>query len=99
MTAAATTGGVALAKGWGRLTTIQDASSALTVSLGDNSAAAALLGDTLDVVRGTPFNLDQFARGAQQLAGMNVEAAKVPHYLEGIGEANIFTPVVGETRS
>jgi tape measure domain-containing protein len=88
MTAAAATGTAALVKGWDRLTTIQDASGALSVSLGDSAAAASLLGDTLDVVRGTPFNLDQFAAGAQQMAGMGVEAAKVPHYLEAIGEAS-----------
>lgn len=87
-TAVVATGTAALVKGWSRLTTIQDADAALEISLGSSAEAAALLEDTLDTVRGTPFNLDQFARGAQQLAGMNVEAEKVPHYLEAIGEAS-----------
>lgn len=77
----------ALVKGWGRLTTIEDATTALTISLQDSGAAAGLLGDVLDVVSGTPFNLDEFAAGAQQLVGMGIEAEKVPGYLEAIGEA------------
>src|SRR5690606_21515378 len=50
--------------------------------------AAALLDDVLGVVRGTPFNLDQFAAAAQQLVGFGVDARKVPTYLTAIGEAS-----------
>ncbi len=87
VTAAVGVGATALVKGWSRLTTIQDSTAALTISLGSSADAAALLGDVLDTVRGTPFNLDQFARGAQQLVGMGIEAEKVPGYLTAIGEA------------
>jgi tape measure domain-containing protein len=91
-TGAAIAGGGLLAtslfRGWDRLTTIQDSTAALTIALGDATAAGQLLDDVLDVVRGTPFNLDQFARGAQQLVGFGVEAEKVPGYLTAIGEAS-----------
>lgn len=89
-TVAATTG-VAIASlvsGYSRMTTIQDSAAALTISLGDSAAAASLLDDVLGVVRGTPFNLDAFAQGAQQLVGMGIEAEKVPGYLTAIGEAS-----------
>ena len=79
--------GTALVKGFGRLTAIQDATAALTISLGDSAAAGKLLAQVLDVVRGTPFNLDQFATAAQRLAGMGIEAAKIPRVLTAIGEA------------
>lgn len=78
----------ALTTGWGRLTTIQDATSALTISLGDATKAADLLGNVLDVVTGTPFNLDQFAAAAQRMVGMGIEAQKIPTYLTAIGEAS-----------
>jgi tape measure domain-containing protein len=88
VTTATAVAGVAITKGWDRFTTIENAGSALTISLGSSAKAASLLGDTLDVVRGTPFSLDQFAAGAQQLAGMSVAASKIPHYLTAIGEAS-----------
>lgn len=76
-----------LTGGWQRFTTIEDATAALTVSLGDATKAADLLDDVLGVVSGTPFNLDQFASAAQLMAGMGVAANKIPGYLEAIGEA------------
>lgn len=78
----------ALVKGWQRYTTIEDATAALTISLGDATQAAGLLDEVLGVVSGTPFNLDQFAQAGQQLAGMGVDAEKVPGYLTAIGEAS-----------
>src|SRR5690606_18754694 len=89
--AAAVAGGMAataLATGFSRVTTIQDATASLTITLGDAAAAADLLGDVLEVVRGTPFNLDQFAAAAQVMAGMGIEAQKIPTYLTAIGEAS-----------
>jgi len=80
--------GTALTSGFARVTAIEDATAALTISLGDSAAAGQLLGDVLDVIRGTPFNLDQFATAAQRLAGMGIEAQKIPTYLEAIGEAS-----------
>lgn len=80
--------GASLAKGYSRLTTIQDATSALTISLGDSAAAGDLLADVLDVVQGTPFKLDQFAFAAQRMKGMGIEAEKIPTYLTAIGEAS-----------
>lgn len=77
-----------LVSGYNRLTTIQDATAALTISLGDATAAAAVLDDVLGVVRGTPFNLDQFAAAAQRLVGFGIEAEKIPSYLTAIGEAS-----------
>lgn len=77
-----------LVAGYNRLTTIQDATAALTISLGDATAAAAVLDDVLGVVRGTPFNLDQFAAAAQRLIGFGIEAEKIPTYLTAIGEAS-----------
>lgn len=92
VTAGATVAGgllaTSLVKGFGRLTTIQDATSALTVALGDAAAAGSLLDEVLSVVSGTPFNLDQFAAGAQQMVGFGIEAEKIPTYLTAIGEAS-----------
>ena len=87
--ALATTGFLAtsLIKGFARLTTIEDATAGLTVQLGSASEAAKVLEDVLGVVRGTPFNLDQFARAATNLISFGVEAEKVPRYLTAIGEA------------
>lgn len=79
--------GVALTGGWKRMTTIDDATRALTISLGDAGKATSLLDDVLSVVEGTPFNLDHFAAAAQQMAGMGIEADKIPVYLTAIGEA------------
>ncbi|MGE3621640.1 MAG: tape measure protein [Acidimicrobiia bacterium] len=76
-----------LFRGWDRLTTIQDATAALTISMGSAAGAAALLDRVLGVVTGTPFNLDQFAAAAQRLVGFGVDAEKVPNYLTAIGEA------------
>lgn len=90
-TAAVATGALvakSLKSGWDRLTTIQDATAALRISLGSSAKAAKLMGDILGVVKGTPFNLDQFAAAGAQLAGMNVEAKKIPRYLTAIGEAS-----------
>lgn len=77
----------ALISGFNRLTTIRDATASLTVALGDATAAATLLDDVLGVVRGTPFNLDQFALAASNMVSFGIEAKKVPGYLTAIGEA------------
>lgn len=90
-TAAVSTGALvatSLKKGWDRLTTIQDATAALRVSLGSAAKAGKLMGDILGVVKGTPFNLDQFAAAGAKLAGMGVAANKIPGYLRAIGEAS-----------
>lgn len=87
-TAAGATVAASLVKGYSRLTTIQDATAALTISLQSSTAAASLLSDVLNVVKGTPFNLDQFAAAAQQLVGFGIDAKKVPGYLTAIGEAS-----------
>jgi tape measure domain-containing protein len=77
-----------LFKGFQRLTTIEDASASLEVALGSAAAAAETLDDVLDVVRGTPFNLDQFAEAASNMVSFGIEAQKVPGYLTAIGEAS-----------
>lgn len=77
-----------LRAGYDRLTTIEDATASLTVTLGDATKAAALLDDVLGVVRGTQFNLDNFANAAQLMAGMGISAQKIPFYLTAIGEAS-----------
>jgi tape measure domain-containing protein len=78
---------LSLVRGFQRFTTIEDAVASLTVALGDATAAAEVLDDVLAVVRGTPFNLDQFAKAASQLISFGVEAEKVPRYLTAIGES------------
>ncbi len=79
--------GAALTKGFSRFTAIEDATASLTVTLGDSAKAGTLLQGVLDTVRGTPFRLDQFATAAQRLAGMGIEAQKIPHFLSAIGNA------------
>lgn len=76
-----------LVTGFQRLTTIENATAQLTVQLGSAGDAAALLGQVLDVVRGTPFNLDQFAKAAANMVSFGIEAQKIPGYLRAIGEA------------
>lgn len=88
--AATVAGGIfatSLVSGWSRFTTIEDSTRALTIVLGDATKAAELLDQVLGVVRGTPFNLDQFAQAAQRMVGMGIEAEKIPDYLTAIGEA------------
>jgi tape measure domain-containing protein len=77
-----------LFKGWQRMTSIQDSTVALGTALHDTTAAADLLNNVLNVVRGTPFNFDQFASAAQQMVGMGISADAVPGYLKAIGEAS-----------
>ena len=77
-----------LVRGFQRFTTIEDATASLTVALQSTAEAAIVLDDVLDVVRGTPFNLDQFALAASNLISFGVEAEKVPEYLEAIAEAS-----------
>ncbi len=78
----------AISAGYDRLTTIQDATAALTVQFQDAGKAAAFMDDIVKVVTGTPYNLDQFAAAGAQLVGYGVEAQKVPKYLTAIGEAS-----------
>ena len=79
--------GLALKAGYDRLTTLQDATKALTVTLGSAAAAGDLMSKVLAVVTGTPFSLSAFGAAAQQLVGFGVDANKVPGYLTAIGEA------------
>lgn len=77
-----------LTAGWDRFTTIEDSTRALEIQLQSASAAAELMADVLDTVRGTPFNLDQFAAAAQTLVGFGIEAERIPGILTAIGEAS-----------
>jgi len=76
-----------LQKGYQRLTTIQDATTQLTVSLGSAAKAATFMDKILATVKGTPFNLDQFADAASQMVSLGANAKKVPAYMNAIGEA------------
>lgn len=76
-----------LVTGFQRFTTIQDSTASLTVALQDAAAAGKLLDDVLNVVRGTPFRLDDFARAATNLVSFGIAADKVPRFLTAIGEA------------
>lgn len=78
----------AITAGFDRLTTIQDSTAALTVSLGGATQAAEFMDKILGVVSGTPFNLDQFAAAGSQMVGFGIDAGKVPGYLTAIGEAS-----------
>lgn len=77
----------ALYKGYQRATTIEDSVKAMTTVLGDATKAATLLDDILQVVTGTPYNLDQFAEAGKNLVAFGADAKKVPGYLDAIGEA------------
>lgn len=70
-----------------RFTTLENSTAALTVSLQSSAKAAELLHKVLEIVKGTPFSLDQFAQAAQTLAGMGIEAQKIPPMLTAIGNA------------
>ena len=75
-----------LVGGYQRYTAIEDATAALTVSLGDAAGAAGLLDEVMGVVTGTPYDFQNFADAAQRMVSFGVEAEKVPTYLEAIGE-------------
>lgn len=77
----------ALYSGFQRFTTIEDSTKALTISLGDAGKAATFLGKILDIVRGTPFNLDQFAEAGKNLVAFGADAEKVPGILRAVGES------------
>ncbi len=55
--------------------------------MGSTTKAAEVMKEVLEVVRGTPFNLDQFAEAAKNLIVFGIEAEKVPSILTAIGEA------------
>jgi tape measure domain-containing protein len=89
-TAGAVAGGLlatSLFSGFKRFSTIEDALSSMTTQLGDATQAGKLLDEILQVVRGTPFNFDQFAAAGQQLVGFGIGAAKIPGILTAVGEA------------
>lgn len=85
---AGTAMGVSLFRGFERVTTIQDATRALAITLGDATKAGDLLAKVLKIVTGTPFALDQFAAAAQQLISFGVAADKVPGILTAVGDAS-----------
>jgi len=72
--------------GYQRYNTIQDSLVAMEVQLGSTIAATKMLDEVLDVVTGTPFNLDQFANAASTMVAFGASAEKIPGYLEAIGE-------------
>jgi tape measure domain-containing protein len=76
-----------LSAGLSRLTAIQDATSATGVIMGSAAKAGELMANVLNVVRGTPFNFDQFATAAKNLAAFGVDAAKIPGILTAVGNA------------
>ena len=77
-----------LYKGFQRYTTIEDSLISMETQLGSATRAATMLDEVLDVVRGTPFNLDQFADAASRMVSFGAEAEKIPGYLEAIGEVS-----------
>jgi tape measure domain-containing protein len=79
--------GTALKKGFDRLNDIEDATASLTIILGGAAEAASFMDEVLETVKGTPFNLDQFATAGKNLVAFGADAAKVPGYLTAIGEA------------
>jgi tape measure domain-containing protein len=78
---------LSLRAGFQRFTQIQDATQALTITLGDAARAGEVMNDVLKTVEGTPFTLPQFATVAKILAGVGVEAARIPPILSAIGDA------------
>lgn len=79
--------GNSLTAGFDRLTTIEDATASLSITMGDAARAGDLLDDVMSVVTGTPYNYDQFASAASTLSGFGIAADKIPSYLTAIGEA------------
>lgn len=80
--------GVAFKGGYDRLSSIEDATTALTITLGDATKATKLLDEVMKVVTGTPYAFDQFASAAQRLVAMGIAADDVPTYLRAIGNAS-----------
>jgi tape measure domain-containing protein len=79
--------GAALVTGAKRVIAIQDATTSMTTIMGSATASAELMAGVLETVRGTPFNLDQFATAAKNLVAFGADAKKVPGYLTAIGNA------------
>ena len=78
--------GRVLSSGWERLTTLSNATRALTIQLGSAGRAAAAMKATLDVVTGTPYNFDQFSRITMNLVSFGVEVEKIPEHLTALAE-------------
>jgi tape measure domain-containing protein len=79
--------GRALTGGFQRQALLEESERSLTILLGDAEKAVQLKERTLEVVRGTPFRLDQFADAAAQLVAFNVDAEKVPRFLQAIADS------------
>lgn len=85
--AGALLGSKALSQGWERLTAIQDATAALTISMGSAAKAGEFLDKIMNVVTGTPYNFDQFAQAGSTLVNFGIDANKIPGILTAVGEA------------
>lgn len=79
--------GTALVKGFGRFTTIENSVAALTVTLGDAGKAGKFLQGVLDIVTGTPFNLDQFVNAGKNLVAVGIDADQV------LGKGGLLTTI------
>lgn len=77
----------ALSAGWDRLTTLSNATRALTIQMQSAGLAAGLMDETLQVVSGTPYNFDQFARITMQLTSFGVATEDISGHLTALGEA------------
>lgn len=89
LAAAAATAGAALAKGFSRLTGIENAQAAMEgLGYSAKQAAATIQGPVLAAVKGTAFGLDEAAQAAQGALGAGVKQGEgLEKYLTLVGDA------------
>ncbi|ORV29062.1 hypothetical protein AWB98_06640 [Mycolicibacterium conceptionense] len=73
--------------GLDRLSTMQDATVAMTTLLGDQAEAQRVVNQVTDAAQGTPFAADQFLNMARTMTAMQVPAADIEGHITAIANA------------
>lgn len=67
----------------------QDIETSLEVLLGSEEKAAKLMGEVKEFAKVSPLDLKSTAAATQMMLGFNIEAEKVPRYLQAIGDISM----------
>lgn len=67
----------------------QGIETSLEVMLGNKEKAAALMGEVKEFAKVSPLDLKSTAAATQMMLGFNIEAEKVPRYLQAIGDISM----------
>lgn len=67
----------------------QEIETSLEVLLGSEEKAAKLMGEVKEFAKVSPLDLKSTAAATQMMLGFNIEAEKVPRYLQAIGDISM----------